>query len=100
MKKEKHPQYQQVLFIDSSTGHQFVCGASLSCKETAKFEGKEYPVYRAPITSHSHPFFAGSSGLVDAEGRIDKFKKRYQAKAAPAPKPVEEKKPAAKKTKK
>lgn len=79
MKKNTHPKYQQVLFIDSSTGHKFVCGSTLQSEEKEIFQGTEYPVYRASISSASHPFFTGSKGLVDAEGRVDKFKKRYSA---------------------
>ena len=82
MKKEGHPLYQDVLFIDSSTGHKFVCGSTLQPTETEKFEGKEYPVYRVSVSSASHPFFTGSNQLIDAEGRVDKFTKRYQNKKA------------------
>lgn len=82
MKKKGHPNYQKVLFIDSSTGHKFVCGSTLTSKEKQVFEGVEYPVYRASISSSSHPLFTGSKQLVDAEGRVDKFKKRYNKKTA------------------
>lgn len=79
MKKNIHPKYQQVLFVDSATGHRFVCGSTLQSNETEVFEGVEYPLYRAAISSSSHPFFTGSKALVDSEGRVDKFKKRYIA---------------------
>ena len=78
MKKNKHPKYQKVLFIDSSTGDKIVIGSSLDTKETEEFEGVEYPVYRASITSRSSPFFSGESGMVDTEGRVDKYRKRYK----------------------
>lgn len=93
MKKEGHPDYQDILFVDSSTGTKFVCGSTLKPKEKEKFEGKEYPVYRVPISSASHPFFTGSKQLVDAEGRVDKFRKRY-AKKEEQPKEKEEEKSA------
>lgn len=80
MKKDGHPPYQDVLFIDSSTDHKFVCGSTLQPKERAAFEGKEYPVYRMPISSASHPFFTGAKQLIDSEGRVDKFTKRYKKK--------------------
>src|SRR5882724_8220870 len=85
MKKQGHPVYQDVLFIDSSTGFKFVCGSTLQPKEKEVFEGKEYPVYKVPVSSASHPFFTGSKQLVDSEGRVDKFKKRYSKKAEQAP---------------
>lgn len=79
MKKNIHPKYQQVLFVDSSTGHKFVCGSTLQPEGKETYQGTEYPVYRVSVSSASHPFFTGSKGLVDAEGRVDKFKKRYTA---------------------
>lgn len=77
MKKNVHPAYQDILFVDSSTGHRFVIGSSLQPKEKEVFEGKEYPVYHLSTSAYSHPFFTGSNKFVDAEGRVDKFKKRY-----------------------
>jgi large subunit ribosomal protein L31 len=79
MKKETHPKYQQILFVDSTTEYKFVVGSTLQTKEKGTFEGKEYPMYRLSTSSASHPFFTGSKQLVDAEGRVDKFKKRYVA---------------------
>lgn len=88
MKKQGHPAYQEILYVDSATGHKFVCGSTMQPKEKEMFEGKEYPVYRASTSSASHPFFTKSNQLVDSEGRVDKFKKRYIAKnAAVAKKP-------------
>ncbi|MEC7839290.1 MAG: type B 50S ribosomal protein L31 [Chlamydiota bacterium] len=84
MKKDTHPKYQQVLFVDSSTGHKFVCGSTLCPEETGTFEGKDYPVCHVPVSSASHPLFTGSKQFVDAEGRVDKFRKRYAAKPAAA----------------
>lgn len=100
MKNEIHPPYQDVLFVDSSTGYKFVCGSTLQPKEKETFNGKEYPVYYVSVSSSSHPFFTGSNQFVDSEGRVDKFLKRYAAKAQPAqPKEEkeEEKEPAKKK---
>lgn len=101
MKKEGHPEYQDVLFVDTSTGTKFVCGSTLKPKETEDYEGKTYPVYRVPISSASHPFFTGSKQFIDTEGRVDKFRKRYAKKpveaAAPSESKKEEKKPAPKK---
>lgn len=96
MKKEGHPPYQEVLFVDSSTGYRFVCGSTLQPKEKEVFEGKEYPVYRVPVSSASHPFFTGSKQFIDSEGRVDKFVKRY-AKVAERKEAADEKKEEAKK---
>ncbi|MDJ0652054.1 MAG: type B 50S ribosomal protein L31 [Simkaniaceae bacterium] len=84
MKKKGHPPYQDVLFVDTATGTKFVCGSTLQPKERETFKGTDYPVYKVPISSASHPFFTGSQQFVDSEGRVDKFKKRYAQKAAQA----------------
>lgn len=78
MKKNTHPQYQEVCFEDSATGFRFVCGSAIQTKEKTMFNGKEYPLCRVSVSSASHPFFTGSTQFVDSEGRVDKFKKRYQ----------------------
>lgn len=91
MKENTHPKYQEVVFEDSSTGHRFICGTSLHPKEKTTFEGKEYPLCRLSVSSSSHPFFTGSKGLIDSEGRVDKFKKRYAQAQAPKEKKKEEK---------
>jgi large subunit ribosomal protein L31 len=96
MKKQGHPPYQDILFVDSSTGFKFVCGSTLQPKDKEMFEGKEYPVYRVPVSSASHPFFTKSKQFIDSEGRVDKFIKRYAKKAevtADAAAPKEEEKP-------
>jgi large subunit ribosomal protein L31 len=77
MKKEIHPPYQEVLFIDSSSGYKLVCGSTLRPEERETFEGKEYPAFRVAISSASHPAFTGSKQFIDSEGRVDKFFKRY-----------------------
>src|SRR3954468_21846730 len=80
MKEKGHPHYQEVLFVDTSTGTKFVCGSTLQPREKETFEGKEYPVYRVTVSSASHPFFTGSKQFIDTEGRVDKFLKRYARK--------------------
>lgn len=80
MKKNTHPVYQEVLFVDSSTGSKYLIGSTLQTKEKEKFEGKEYPLCKVPISSSSHPFFTKSNQFVDSEGRVDKFTKKYQRK--------------------
>jgi large subunit ribosomal protein L31 len=97
MKKQGHPSYQEVLFVDTATGEKFVIGSALKPKEKEMYNGKEYPVCRVSISSASHPFFTGNTQLVDSEGRVDRFMKRYAAK-----KPVQQEvaKPAADKKKK
>ena len=80
MKKGIHPEnYREVVFEDASAGKSFVTRSTVATDKTTVWEdGKEYPLYQLAISSYSHPFYTGSSRLVDTEGRIDKFRKKYQ----------------------
>ena len=98
MKDKIHPPYQEVLFVDSSTGATFIIGTTLQTKEKEMFEGKEYPISRVPISSSSHPFFTKSNQFIDSEGRVDKFAKKYQRKNEEVKK-AQDKQEEAKKTK-
>ncbi len=80
MKKNVHPKYHKVLFVDSASGYRFVCGSTLQTDAKEVFQGVEYPVSYLSISSASHPFFTGSKQLVDAEGRVEKFRKRFGTK--------------------
>ena len=97
MKKQGHPSYQEVMFVDSSTGFRLICGSTLQPKDKEVYEGKEYPVYRVPVSSASHPFFTGSNQFIDSEGRVDKFVKRYAKKVEQHKEEQEEKEEAEKK---
>lgn len=81
MKKEIHPNYRDVLFVDTTTGKKFVCGSPVKTDKTEKHEGKDYPMFPLSISSYSHPLYTGGDKLVDTEGRVDKFNKRYNKKA-------------------
>ncbi len=80
MKKTGHPEYQDVLFVDTSTGTKVIIGSTMKCDERETHDGVEYPVCRLPISSTSHPHFTGSNKFVDSEGRVDKFRRRYGGK--------------------
>ncbi|MCB1118510.1 MAG: type B 50S ribosomal protein L31 [Chlamydiia bacterium] len=80
MKKNTHPEYRDVLFVDSSTGKKFVCGSTLQTQKTETLDGVEYPACYVATSSYSHPFFTGSQQFLDTEGRVDKFMKRYKGK--------------------
>lgn len=82
MKKDIHPKVNQVIFRDISNGFQFLGTSTLASKEMVKWEdGKEYPLVKVEISSASHPFYTGNQRVIDAEGRIDRFKKKYAKKA-------------------
>ena len=71
-----HPDYQEV------TVH-CACGASWKTKSTRKDLHLE-------ICSNCHPFFTGRQKLIDTEGRVDRFTKKFGAQT------VEQRKTAAK----
>jgi large subunit ribosomal protein L31 len=80
MKAEIHPKnYRTVLFRDNASGAEFLIGSTIQTKETATFEGKEYPLSIVEISSVSHPFYTGNDKVIDTAGRVDKFKKRAAA---------------------
>ncbi len=63
MKKNIHPDYK-------------VCTISCACGNT--FETKSnVETLRIDIRSSCHPFFTGEQKLVDAAGRVEKFKAKY-----------------------
>lgn len=85
MKPEIHPTYNQVLFIDSSTGTEWTSYSTQSSAEKREIEGVEFDVIRLDISSYSHPFFTGKQRLVDSEGRIDRWRRKYAEAAAKKP---------------
>ncbi len=78
MKPAIHPKNHDVVFHDQSCDFKFLTRSTMTSKETVKWEdGKEYPVIKVETSSQSHPFFTGKHKIVDAGGRVDKFRKRY-----------------------
>jgi large subunit ribosomal protein L31 len=67
MKQDLHPKYYKVKAT-------CVCG---NVVET----GSTLPEIRLDICPKCHPLFTGTQKIVDTEGRVQKFEKRY-AKAA------------------
>lgn len=80
MKADIHPTYEQVVFVDSTTGAKFLTSSTRSSNETIEFEGQTYPMIRMEITSDSHPFYTGKQKFTQADGAVDKFNKRYGLK--------------------
>ena len=81
MKDGIHPNYREVLFVDTSCDFGFVTRSTVSASEKMTWkDGKEYPVYKLDISSESHPFYTGKQKIMDTAGRVDKFNKRYARK--------------------
>lgn len=77
MKQGIHPEYHEVVFMDSATGYKFVSGSTKTSNETVEFEGKTYPLIRVEISSDSHPFYTGKQKFTQADGVVDRFNKKY-----------------------
>jgi large subunit ribosomal protein L31 len=78
MKPELHPVYPPSRIVCA-------CGNVI---ETRSTRGS----FHVEICSNCHPFFTGKYKLVDTEGRVERFRKKYEAKPAAAA--AEAKKPA------
>ena len=80
MKQGIHPEFQEVVFMDSATGAKFLAGSTLKSNDTVEFEGETYPLIRVEVSSDSHPFYTGKQKFAQADGRIEKFNKKYGLK--------------------
>ncbi len=66
MKADIHPNYQEVNVVCA-------CGETFTTRSTRKD-------IRLDICSKCHPFFTGKQKIMDTEGRVEKFKKKYAKK--------------------
>ncbi len=69
MKEKMHPELHDVKV-------HCACGNEFMTRSTKK-------ELRVEICSNCHPFFTGKQRLMDTEGRVDKFNKKYAKKVAP-----------------
>lgn len=63
MKDGIHPNYQE-------------CQVTCACGETFATRSVK-PTLRVEICSKCHPFYTGAQKIVDTEGRVQRFIKRY-----------------------
>ena len=77
MKEGIHPEYHKVVFIDSATGQEFISRSTLNSRETRDIDGEKVPVIKLEISSFSHPFWTGKMRELDADGKIDRFRRRF-----------------------
>ncbi len=64
MKKDIHPKYEAATITCT-------CGHVIETRSTRKD-------LKIEICSNCHPFYTGQQKLVDTEGRVEKFKKKYK----------------------
>ena len=79
MKKDIHPDYRQVVFMDTTTGYQFLSGSTKHSNETVEFEGETYPLIRVEISSDSHPFYTGRQKFTQVDGRVGSFQQKIRS---------------------
>jgi large subunit ribosomal protein L31 len=72
MKDNIHPKYFEATVYCGGCGGSFKTGAVL-------------PEIRVGVCSQCHPYYTGQQKLVDTEGRVDRFKKRYGTKTPAMP---------------
>ncbi len=66
MRKDIHPDYM-------------TCQISCACGNSFESRSNKAEM-RIDICNECHPFFTGSEKIVDAAGRVEKFKKKYNLK--------------------
>ncbi len=64
MKQDIHPKYFELTAT-------CVCGNSMEL-------GSTKPQIRVEICSNCHPYYSGTQKIIDTEGRVDRFVKRYK----------------------
>ena len=77
MKPDIHPAYHSDAKVTCVCGNTFQTGSTQ--KEV-----------RVDICSACHPFFTGKQKVMDTEGRIDRFRKKYAGHAAAAVRKTED----------
>ncbi|WP_432563001.1 type B 50S ribosomal protein L31 [Kineococcus sp. SYSU DK003] len=81
MKSNTHPAYGLVAFRDKSAGTTFLSRSTLSARDglprLTMQDGDDYPVFDVDVSSASHPFWTGNARVLDSEGRVEKFRRRY-----------------------
>jgi large subunit ribosomal protein L31 len=75
MKKDIHPQYYQAKVVCAGCRTTFTIGSTV-------------PEVNVTVCSACHPFYTGKQTLVDSEGRVERFRRKYgkvsgDASAAP-----------------
>lgn len=77
MKPEIHPEYRDVVFLDTQNGTSFITRSTMKTQETTDVDGVEYPLAKVEISAASHPFYTGTMTIIDTAGRVERFEKRY-----------------------
>lgn len=93
MKKNIHPEYRDIVFKDVGADFAILTKSTIKTNEKIVWtDGVEYPLFKVDISSASHPFYTGNQKVMDTEGRVERFMRKYGAnKAATSAKPAAKK---------
>jgi large subunit ribosomal protein L31 len=81
MKTNTHPDtYRPVVFQDEQAKFAFLTQSTAQTSDEITWEdGNTYPLVKIHISSASHPYFTGEEKIIDTEGRVDRFKAKFEA---------------------
>ena len=91
MQADMHPEYRFVVVRDITNGFEFLTRTSMdpaSFKASTEFEGTEYTLVTIDISSESHPFYTGNQKIMDTEGRVEAYYRKYGFAKPPEPEEV------------
>jgi large subunit ribosomal protein L31 len=77
VKKGVHPEYRPVVFRDRSADFLMLTRSTRTSTETVELDGGTYPVVDVDVSTASHPLWTGRGRVLDTEGRVDRFERRY-----------------------
>ncbi|WP_327677398.1 type B 50S ribosomal protein L31 [Streptomyces sp. NBC_00467] len=83
MKPRIHPESRPVVFRDRAADVTFLTRSTANSARTIQWEdGNTYPLIDVETSSASHPFYTGTSRVMDTAGRVQRFERRYGNSAA------------------
>ncbi|MCX5008093.1 type B 50S ribosomal protein L31 [Streptomyces sp. NBC_00638] len=78
MRPDIHPESRPVVFRDRAAGVAFLTRSTARSSKTVEWDdGAVHPVIDVEISSASHPFYTGTSRVLDTAGRVERFERRY-----------------------
>ena len=72
MKSSIHPDYKAVA-VRCSCGHEFTINSTLGREELA-----------IEVCPKCHPFYTGQQRIVDTQGRVERYRKRFSGRSLTA----------------
>jgi large subunit ribosomal protein L31 len=84
MKPGIHPKgYRPVVFHDVAIDKRWIMMSTVQTDQTTVWkDGRTYPIYNVETSMYSHPLYTGTQRIIDTEGRVEKFNKKYGVQRA------------------